>query len=662
MFRKTLSTVRNLFLSLILLTTTAFFPAVSFAATASDAATCTPPSSSEPGVRVPTGAEAGMFTYDCDLGVWQSDHYTYNPATDSTSPRDSRVYTYNDGTGLWDVDMWVYVSSQGAYFLRTYSVSTPPAGAATVGGPKPVEAPVATSNSVPNSAPSDVSGTPSNNNSANAGLTNNTSATVNNTIGSAATSGNALIVGNTTGGSALSGNALALATVVNMLQSSGNTFGASGNAVTFVSNINGDVNGDLLLDPALIGAIQPASGDITLNNANNTDQSINNNIRLAAESGAAAVDSNTNAGNATTGTATAVANVLNFLNSAVTSGQSFLGVVNINGNLNGDILMPPGFIDQLLASNVPTVSINTGVDLTNNTNQSINNAVTASANSGNATVDKNTSAGNATTGTAGTHITAFNLTGSTIVGSNDLLVFVNVLGTWYGMIFNAPGATSAQLGSGITSNTTGNNTATNNTNQSITNNIDVSARSGDASVIKNTSAGNATTGDARAAVNLLNIANSNLSLANWFGILFINVFGTWNGSFGFNTAAGDPVVSPSQGVDGGRGGESTPANTPGGGAQMFTFVARTVGSAGITGTSSTPTSTRHSSTSSAEVNSNQQQGVVLASHSVQHTPRVSATLPTTEGTHVNYWLPAVGVTLGIGMLLFERVRNFRQTH
>ena len=45
------------------------------------------------------------------------------------------------------------------------------------------------------------------------------------------------------------------------------------------------------------------------------------------------------------------------INSALTAGKSFLGVVNINGNLNGDILLPDNFVDQMLASNVPTVNI-----------------------------------------------------------------------------------------------------------------------------------------------------------------------------------------------------------------------------------------------------------------------------------------------------------------
>jgi hypothetical protein len=452
---------------------------------------------------------------------------------------------------------------------------------------------------------------------------------------------------------------------MNMLQSSSSGFSPGGNALTFTANINGDVNGDLLLDPALIGTIQPASGlasgDITVNSANNTDQAITNNIDLSAQSGDANVTKNTTAGDATTGSANVIANVVNMLNSAVTSGQSFLGVININGNLNGDILLPPNFIDQLLAANVPTVNISTDLGLTNNTNQSIANNITANATSGNATVDKNTTAGSATTGNSSTNITAFNLTGSNIIGSNDLLVFVNVLGTWYGMIFNAPaGATSANLGGGITANAALDAQANNNLNQAITNNINLNAKSGDATVSKNTTAGNATSGDAHAAANILNIANSSISLANWFGILFINVFGTWNGSFGINTAAGNPPVSPSLPLPsipqqstsssgtGGRGGNSERA--------LFRFVV-------VPHATSTPSSTFSPLENNAS-NSTSSGAHVLSANTA--TPKdgpillQTAKMPQSNSPahRANYLLPALGTTLGISMLLGERIRHF----
>src|ERR1019366_1710408 len=99
--------------------------------------------------------------------------------------------------------------------------------------------------------------------------------------------------------------------------------------ITFVANIDGNVTGDLMLDPSTLGAIQPASAtgqnNLDLNNQTNAD--INNNINLAAQSGDATVAGNTTGGDATTGSATAIANVMNVINSAINAGKSFVGVI-----------------------------------------------------------------------------------------------------------------------------------------------------------------------------------------------------------------------------------------------------------------------------------------------------------------------------------------------
>jgi hypothetical protein len=256
---------------------------------------------------------------------------------------------------------------------------------------------------------------------------------------------------------------------------------------------------------------------------------------LGASSGDATVANNTTGGNATSGSANAVADVVNMINSVISYGQSFLGVVNIYGNLTGNILVPSDLLNSLLATNDSTSAAPTNTTTTvNSTNdQAINNQINTAAQSGQASVDNNTNAGSATSGNATTNVTVFNLTGSQIVGSNSLLVFVNVLGQWVGFIMNAPaGTTAAALGGGITSDNTSNaNTSTNNTNNSqINNDILAGANSGNASVNNNTTGGNATSGNSSASVNLLNLDNSDLSLSNWFGILFINVFGNWIGS------------------------------------------------------------------------------------------------------------------------------------
>jgi hypothetical protein len=291
-------------------------------------------------------------------------------------------------------------------------------------------------------------------------------------------------------------------------------------------------------------------------NVQNSGQ-INNTVNVAATSGNSTAANNSLTGNISTGNADAVANIVNVLNSAIGANSSFIGIINITGNLNGDILLPPNMISSLLASNAAaapattdgTTATNTTANITNN--QGINNTVTTTANSGNATVTDNTKVGNVSTGNALTNLTLLNLTGKQVVGANDILVFVNVLGKWTGMIFSAPaGATAASLGGGITQDTStaqNSNTTINSTNQ-ITNNITVASKTGNATVTDNTKVGNVSTGNATASANILNITGSQISLSEWFGVLFINVFGTWNGWFGVNTIAGDPTSTTTPGA------------------------------------------------------------------------------------------------------------------
>jgi hypothetical protein len=548
---------------------------------------CTPPSASSygPGVHAPVGSSAPAFVYQCPdpqnpakpyVGDWRSAHYVYYPQTNDTEPLTQPVYTYNALTGQYDYSEWAYNANASSYQQQSYSIATPPAGADVVGGPvATITTPTVTGSSDAssdtggnntdntslatlagtNNPTADNNGSNTINNTAgtNSSVNNGTTQGVNNTIVGTATSGNATIDNDAIAGNATSGNTLDEANVINMLQSSSNALGAGTTVATFTYNINGDINGDLLFNPSMIGTIQGtdtvtnnASNTVNINNASNL--AITNNLTLGSTSGNADVTNDAQAGNATTGNAEVIANIVNSIDSAITAGQSFIGTININGNLSGNILLPANFVNDLLADNIPTVTVaapdtstNTATNtstVTNTNNEGIANTVTSTANSGNATLADDAVAGSATSGSANTHVTAFNLTGSSVVASNDILVFVNVLGTWTGLILNAPaGATAAELGGGVTENNTTTNTTTdtNTTNENITNNLNLNAQSGNATVAHDAQAGSATSGNADTAANLLNIEGSTLNLSNWFGILFINVFGTWNGSLGVET-------------------------------------------------------------------------------------------------------------------------------
>ncbi len=431
----------------------------------------------------------------------------------STAPK--TTYTYDSTTGHWNSSSWTYDPTSATY--------------------QPTVTPV---------APSPTSGTTGTQST----LDGVTSTAVANALNTAATSGDASVLKNTTAGSATSGDATSAATIINTMNSS-LTSSSNQQAATFVKNIMGDVNGDILLQPMLLRAMLEANAQpsttTTMNATTNTGAT--NNVTLGATSGNATVSGNTDAGNATSGNANTVADVVNVVNSMIAANKSFIGTINIYGNLNGDILIAPDFIPQLLASNASSnlpKPVGTASATSNNT-QSIVNNIALAAKTGQSVVSGNTSAGNATSGTATTNTVIFNLTGHDIVASNSLLVFINVLGKWVGVIVDAPtGTTAAALGSGVTTNSVQPNLVVNATNTTqLTNNLDLSSQSGNATVSGNTKAGNATSGNATASANIANIANTTIGTSGWFGILFINVFGSWLGSFGIDTAAGNPIIT-----------------------------------------------------------------------------------------------------------------------
>jgi hypothetical protein len=471
-----------------------------------------------------------------------SEQSEQTPAT-TTTPQATQLvpekYSYNPDTEHWDSNKWAFNPATNHYepvVRPLVSEEVPPVVEAT-----PV---------------SELDGSPHGQTNGDSTLTVNTGATINNTLNSDATTGNAGVRGNTVGGNATTGDASAIATVINEINSSVNSNGAE--FATFVTDVVGDVHGDIMLYPMLLASMlqaannpHPSDSSIAVNN----DTAITNNVNLNATSGNAAVSENTKAGNATTGTANTVANVMNIINSIIAANQSFVGTVNIYGNLDGDILVAPDFLPQLLTSNNGGSSTaGSSLAVSSQETQSILNNINLNAASGNAVVADNTTAGNASTGNVATNLVLLNLSGHQIVANDSLLVFVNVLGQWVGLIVDAPnGATAAALGNGVTTNTATPDLSIDVDNKSqIVNNLNLNSQSGNATVDGNTRAGNATTGNATASANVANITGSQMGLSGWFGVLFINVFGSWLGSFGVDTERGNQPVSPSSGGSAGH--------------------------------------------------------------------------------------------------------------
>jgi hypothetical protein len=498
----------------------------------------TPPA--DVGPQSPTGSDSNAYTQNAD-GTWENEYYIWDPVTNQTKPKQQQQYSFNPATGMWDTTEWYFKPETGTYEPNVVSYAYNPLA---ISG-----------NSISGTGPNS-NNQISDSSSSNAIFNLFFDGTISNKINSTAISGNAGVQGNTIGGSALTGDAMVIANILNMLQSS--WFGQSSDVSSFIANLDGSIYGDLLIDPSqLAGSSGNSNVDINVSNNGN----INNDIDLVAQSGDANVEDNTQAGNAESGNALALLNLFNLINSSISANKSFIGVLNINGDLNGDILLPEGLLEFLIAASGPNsnnqISSNqdNSLDVDVEKNRTIINDVNTDASSGSALVDSNTSAGSATSGTADTKVNTLNLVGQNIQAKNGLLVFINVFGSWIGLIFNAPQGTNSIATTGPDSNNTINSDNSNSvsvdaTEDSLINNdIDVSANSGDAAVRHNTQAGDASSGNASVSVNILNMIDSSFDITDWFGVLFINVFGSWIGSFGMDTTAGEnPVGSASGGV------------------------------------------------------------------------------------------------------------------
>ena len=405
-------------------------------------------------------------------------------------------------------------------------------------------------------------------------LTNTT--TDNNKIKSKANTGDATVEHTSTGGNATTGDASAIANLINSIASSTSL---SGNIPTATYNVNGTQNGDIVINPEdILAAMNNGSVPTPPNCAPGTNTSVNNNatinnlLNLLAQSGDAKVTDNGIGGNATSGNATTEADIVNMIQDLVSNKGAFLGVVNINGNLNGNIDLPASDINALLT---PTQRSGIAANTSATNNANVNNNVTLTAISGNAAVTNNGQLGSATSGNAKTILNENNLINCQIAGGNLLLVFVNVMGHWYGALLGEPaGTTTATLGGGITQDTllpTSQTTATN--NSTINNNVNLTSISGNATVANNGVGGNAKTGNATAIADISNIIGSQINLSGWLGILIINVFGTWNGSLGTQpTSSSTAPVSNSNGPSHQHGALLTGSNhhnTPGDGYSYY---------------------------------------------------------------------------------------------
>jgi len=448
------------------------------------------------------------------------------------------------------------------------------------------------------------------------------SATIDNGLTGASVSGQNSASSNTGGDSYItSGNASTTGTII----TSANT---NIDGVTVAEfNIVDDHVGDYILDFSA-GCVSGCDGFTGLaqnsNNGSNSDNdasinaditnttnqinngTVNNDLYLTSDSGNNTASSNTGGESyVTTGDASIAGNVLTFLNNNL-AGNVVLGVVNIFGDLIGDIILPESALSAFACATCGgnTTLVNSGngsssdnnvsfdqevIDTINQVNVAdIDNNLILTANTGGNSASGNTG-GDAyiTTGDADVTAQILNIANNNIIGGNWWLVIINRAGQWIGQIVGAPQGANFAGSSGtefavddngeITAINSNNGAGSTNdakvyqstkerldqtNNADVNNNIYLSANTGKNETNNNTGGDNyITTGDAKVIANLVNFVNNNI-VGGRLLVTFVNVFGSWMGDFVTPGSHKENSSNPSDPEIAGIGGMSSSDSSP----------------------------------------------------------------------------------------------------
>ncbi len=334
-------------------------------------------------------------------------------------------------------------------------------------------------------------------------INNSNQADVSNNLNLLANSGSNTVDNNEGDVKVITGNVSVAANVVNIVNTN-----IIGNGWTFaIINIMGEWDGDLVL-PSLtnfiagqdddfsvtcpsfdclggIEAINDNSGDNSTNTArtiinkstaiNNTNEAdIYNEININASSGNNEISSNDGQVELLTGTAQAISNIFNQVNTTITANNWVFGVVNVVGDWGGRIYgEPAGFqinnfgnyftfgwgVDDFFANSQSTTAVegeavsqasneNTGdgsfnqaeisqdnsVSISNSNQATVSNIINIDANSGANYIQNNQGNVYLQTGDVSTVANLFNLVNSNYIGNNWTIALVNVIGGWEGDI------------------------------------------------------------------------------------------------------------------------------------------------------------------------------------------------------------------------------------
>ena len=426
-------------------------------------------------------------------------------------------------------------------------------------------------------------------------LRNLNSANVTNKIKASAVSGKNKADSNTGHGIIVSGNAelgLNLLNIANTNIINSNSFYADWKNVHENLNASINIGEEVNSNPSLSSAIKTAINSNTganssnvsiiqsnneINIVNNNNGNLNNDIEASSISGQNTSNSNTGSASIATGEAKSAVNIVNFLNSNINASNWWLKAINIFGDWNGDLILPPlPSANLTLATNINNTQSNTdsGANSTNTTavsstqettvqnsnTSSILNNVNIKTNTGNNLSSYNGGSGSVRFGKADAETNEINVSNINITGDSWWTLAINRFGLWSGTSLGSPSELSvvsdgystiiSPISSGVEAknNSTGpssnningynvnNSTEIQNTNSGqILNNLEVSAISGENETQYNTGNGYIIAGDVKAVNNIVNFANANITAGNWL-IGIINVFGKWTGNLIFSNS------------------------------------------------------------------------------------------------------------------------------
>jgi hypothetical protein len=358
-------------------------------------------------------------------------------------------------------------------------------------------------------------------------------------------------------------------------------------------NVADDQQGDIVLDFAshCISGCQPGS-DMVQATGNgvqsqtalsldenssdkafqSNDAAVGNDMTLVADTGSNASSYNTD-GNTIikTGDANVSANSLTFANNNI-SGNVVYGVVNIYGDLVGDIIFPEEVFGTCCNSGNVTAETGGNGSGSANTTRSAETSTTESFQSNDATIentlvlDAQTGANDTSantggdsvikTGSANIDTNVVNVANSNVTG-NWWLVLVNEAGNWVGRLFGGTGTENMAGSAGtefsvapsgevtISNGSNGSDSAntaaiqsdtatqaTQHNNAEVANTLSLTANTGSNASNYNTGGNTAiVTGDANIVANLVNFVNNNITGGGKLFVTVVNVFGSWVGDF-----------------------------------------------------------------------------------------------------------------------------------